>query len=207
MKGIVLLLAVAMPLVVACAAPAPAASLAPNTASWSAIGAPAESTVSGAEWISMPTPGGRTVRGAVFRPAGAGPFPVILVLHGSSGFRTPHVQFAKDLSAEGFVTVATCLYAGNYPVTPANRSPTPTTLPDGIRCPEGPDFTSNISSAAVGDMQAIIGAVRTLPGVRSERVGLYGHSRGGIVALLVAAATPAVGAVVAAAGYHRRTRS
>ncbi len=169
---------------------------------WSSMPAPADAGVAGAEWIAIPMPGGRTSRAAVFRPAGAGPFPVVLVWHGTEGFKTKHVQLAADLAPAGVVAVATCWYAGNYegPTSGPQAQP-PTTALDGVTCPGGPDFTESFTSATMQGLRALVAAARSLPGGRADRVGLLGHSRGSVAAIAVAATTPGIGAVVAAAGY------
>lgn len=163
---------------------------------------PADAGVAGAQWYTIPMPGGRASRAAAFTPAGAGPFPVVLVLHGTEGLKTKHVQLAKDLASAGIVAVAACWYAGNYAGTPTNLdAPPQTTAPDGVACPGGPDFVASVTPAAVQGLQTLVAAVRTLPGVRADRFAVVGHSRGSVAALTVAAATPGTGAVVAAAGY------
>lgn len=194
----------AAPVATAAATVAPAASakLAATPALWSPIPTPADAGVAGAEWIAIPMPGGRTSRAAVFRPAGSGPFPVVLIWHGTEGFKTKHLQLAKDLAPAGVVAVATCWYAGNYegPTSGPQAQP-PTTAPDGVTCPGGPDFTETFASTTMQGLRALVAAARSLPGVRADSVGLFGHSRGSVAALAVAATTPGIGAVVAAAGY------
>lgn len=169
---------------------------------WSPIPAPSNVDVDGAQWVAIPMPSGRVSRAAVFRPPGPGPFPVVLVLHGTEGFKTKHVQFAKDLASSGLITVAVCWYAGNYAGAPGNRQNPPLTdAPDGIACPDGPDFAAPSTPAVVQRLQMLVAAVQSLPAARSDRVGLFGHSRGSVAALVIAATTPEIRAVVAAAGY------
>jgi acetyl esterase/lipase len=55
-----------------------------------------------------------------------------------------------------------------------------------IDCPNGPNF-SGVSDAAVGDVDAIIAAVRRLPGLATRPIVITGLSRGGGIALLRAA--------------------
>src|SRR3990170_5373175 len=83
------------------------------------------------EWIDIPA-GGTTIRAAVARPAGGAPAPLIVVLHGSGGFRPSFVALAESFARAGFVAVAGCWFTGVAP-----GSPPPSDL---IPCPGGPPF-------------------------------------------------------------------
>src|SRR5262245_54418416 len=52
--------------------------------------------LAGVEWVRVPAPGG-TLTAAVARPPGAGPFPVLVILHGTHGFAREYVRLAQDL--------------------------------------------------------------------------------------------------------------
>src|SRR5215813_8470403 len=66
----------------------------------------------GIEWVRVPVPGG-AVTAAVARPPGEGPFPVLVILHGTHGFAREYVGLAQDLSREGgVVAVAGCWFKG-----------------------------------------------------------------------------------------------
>jgi carboxymethylenebutenolidase len=61
-----------------------------------------------ASYVSYPSPGGNsgTMRGYLVRPVGAGPFPVVLVIHENRGLN-PYVEdVARRFAAEGFVALA-----------------------------------------------------------------------------------------------------
>src|SRR2546422_370812 len=51
-------------------------------ANWTTVAAPAELNVPGAQWIKVNGRDGHNFLAAVLRPQGAGPFPVVVVLHG-----------------------------------------------------------------------------------------------------------------------------
>jgi len=125
------------------------------------------------------------------------------MLHGTQGFRVRHVQLAEDVAKGGFITVAGCWFRGNYAIDLATRRTTPRTHPDGIDCPNLPELDPTPAGVAPSfrNAGALVRAARTLPGVRDDRVGLLGHSRGSKAALAVAGADADVGAVVAIAGY------
>src|SRR6188474_1200730 len=64
------------------------------------------------EWITVPSPEG-AMRAAVARPRGRGPFPVVVILHGTHGLAQEYVQLAADLARAGVMAVAPCWFAGS----------------------------------------------------------------------------------------------
>ena len=131
--------------------------------------------LAGVEWVRVPTPGGK-LTAAVARPPGTGPFPALVLLHGSHGFAREYVRLAQDLAREcGVVAVAGCWFkggqgAGRQFVTP-------------IACPDAPEMPAAASDEALEIVDALMTAVRDLPGVRGDRIALFGQSRGGGAAL------------------------
>ena len=185
------------PLVLVCAAGITAP---PTSAPKPPVVAPPGVTVSGAEWISVAAPDGKTILAAVFRPSGTAPAPVVVVLHGTAGFSNNFLQTAKDLAASGYVAVAGCWFGGHFDGSARVEQPSTITLPDGIDCPNAPTFRATGSTDFVVDVNALLAAARALPGVRSDRLAVMGHSRGSVAALTVAALSGGVQAVVASAG-------
>jgi dienelactone hydrolase len=171
---------------------------------WKPGDAPAGVQYEGANWIVIQAPQEKTILAVYFTPQGDGPFPVVVFLHGTVGFRETHVQLAQEFAANGFVTVAGSWFGGHYS---GMGTPVPTQPSDGINWPNGPDIKAGGSPEAVRDVVALINAARTLPAVDSGRVGLFGHSRGSVAALSSAASGIDVQAVVAVAGYPERFAS
>lgn len=148
----------------------------------------------GVEWVRVPTPDGTFIL-AVVRPSGSGPFPVLVILHGTHGFAREYVRLAQDVAREGgVVAVAGCWFAGGEGT--GRRFVTP------IDCPDAPAISAHWSPQALASVSALVAAARELPGVRSDRVALFGHSRGGGGALHYVVERGGVrAAVINSAGY------
>jgi carboxymethylenebutenolidase len=112
---------------------------------------------------------------AVARPSGAGPFPTVLLLHGSHGFAQEYVRLAQDLADGGLLAMAACWFQGGGGT--GARFITP------ISCPEAPPMPTPSNPEAMQTVGSLVQAARTLPGARPDRIGLFGHSRGGGVTL------------------------
>jgi dipeptidyl aminopeptidase/acylaminoacyl peptidase len=123
------------------------------------------------QWVKVAVPGLGVMPAAVARPRGAGPFPTVVLLHGSHGFAHEYVRLAQDLAEGGVLAVATCWFRGS--AGSGARFVTP------IECPEAPPMPNASSPEAMQTLDALVQAARALPGARSDRMGLFGHSRGG----------------------------
>ncbi len=136
---------------------------------------------SGPQWIAVEGAQGAKLRAAVYRPAGNGPFPVVVVLHGISGGRQQLVDWGADFARAGFVTLVGCWL-------------------QGFICPQGPNY---VRTQARKNAIALIDAGRRIPGARADRVGLVGWSTGGGLAAALASSGAKVQAVVSVAGSFR----
>ena len=153
----------------------------------------------GAAWYTVATPEGRTLLLAVYdtRSSPDQAVPAILVLHGTHGFATQYVQIAHDLSAQtGYVVAAGCWFDGV-------GQDADTTEITPIRCPGGPEFTG-ATPGAWPAVQTLSQAVRQYAG--TDRLGIFGHSRGAEVALQLASSSDPAGtgiqAVVSSSGIY-----
>src|SRR5688572_26928419 len=63
--------------------------------------APAGTEALAVQWLRVAVPDVGIMVAAVARPSGAGPFPVVLLLHGTHGFARQYVQWAQDLARGG----------------------------------------------------------------------------------------------------------
>jgi dipeptidyl aminopeptidase/acylaminoacyl peptidase len=104
------------------------------------------------------------------------------------------VEFAEALARDGFLTVAACWFAGGRGAGGSFITP--------IECPEAPPLREAANAATLVVIGNLVNAVRGLPDVRRDRVGLFGHSRGGGAALnYVLSKTDVQAAALNSAGY------
>jgi dienelactone hydrolase len=179
------------------AAGAVSAQLGPVPAGWAPAGAPAGVDSTDAEWIEVAGPDGHTQPAAVFRLAGPGPWPVVVVLHGAAGLPVEVLPLARSMAAAGFLTVAGCWHAGGPPGP---------TFAGYVDCSEAPPLLAAAYDPALRAPRALVAAARTLPGARADRVGVLGISLGGYPAVALASSgpggAPGVRAAVAQGGIY-----
>ncbi|GGR99068.1 hypothetical protein GCM10010169_49580 [Micromonospora fulviviridis] len=125
--------------------------------------------------------GGETLLGVLHVPAGSGPHPVVVLLHGFPG-NERNFDLAHALRRAGYATLV-FHYRGSWGV--------------------GGSWSWQ---AVLEDAARVVAAVRedaTSVAYRLDprRLAVVGHSLGGFAALMTAAADPAVGAVVSVAGF------
>src|SRR5688572_19588475 len=82
---------------------------APETAP---IEPPAGAADMAVRWMQVRVPDLGVMVLAIARPSGEGPFPTVIVLHGSHGFAREYVQLARALAKEGVLGVAACWFSG-----------------------------------------------------------------------------------------------
>ena len=136
-----------------------------------ATDAPAGTEALPVKWVRVAVPDLGVMRAAIARPSGTGPVPAVLVLHGTHGFARQYVEWANDLARAGFIAVAGCWFSGA-----GGEAATEVTPP--IPCPEIPPLGSGEYPKAVQFVDALVQAMRALPGARADRLALVGHSRG-----------------------------
>src|SRR4030095_8269904 len=62
-------------------------------------------------WIQVKTDSG-VIHAAVATPTGTGPFPAVIILHGTHGFAQEYINIARRLADSGIVGIAACWFAG-----------------------------------------------------------------------------------------------
>ena len=116
-----------------------------------ALSAPAEA----GRFVQFPS-GDATLIGYLARPAGKGPFPAVVLLHGSGGFHSSMVSWADRLSRWGYVALAVDSFG-----------------------PRGLEGVGNVAKEQAGDAYAALHYLAALPLVRASAVALIGFSFGG----------------------------
>jgi dienelactone hydrolase len=102
-----------------------------------------------------------TVRAEIFRPAGNGPFPAIVVLHGCGGHDAHHERWAERLVSWGYVAVVIDSFAARG---------------FGNVCRQTTAVTPEMR---VSDIYGTAEYLRKLSYVAKDRIGLLGFSHGG----------------------------
>ena len=153
--------------------------------------------VEDAQWIKVEGASGRKFLTAILRPEGAGPFPVVVVLHSAGGLNRGGMSVAENMARAGFLVVYGCWQA--VAQRSGGRPPT-----EGMRiCTEATPQVDWVADPAAHSGKELIALARTLPGARADRIGLYGISRGGYAALWAASTGAGVQAVVVDGPSHR----
>jgi carboxymethylenebutenolidase len=104
------------------------------------------------------------VRAYCFRPAGKGPFPALVVLHGDFGLTDWVKKQAERLANKGYLTVAIDLYRGELPRDIEEAHILERALP---------------ADRVLRDIKAALDFLVQRPEVRKERLGIIGWDMGG----------------------------
>jgi dipeptidyl aminopeptidase/acylaminoacyl peptidase len=124
------------------------------------------------EEVTATAADGYPVHGWLARPAGDGPHPVLLMIHGG-----PFSQYGWQLFDEAQV------YAGaGYAVLYTNPRGS-----SGYGQAHGRAVIGNVGEVSTGDLTAILDAALKDPGLDADRVGVLGGSHGGYMTTWLAA--------------------
>jgi carboxymethylenebutenolidase len=136
-----------------------------------------------AETVSLSGAGGDTINAYYARPAGAGPFPGMVLAHHMPGWDEWYREAARRFAHHGYATISPNLYfrAGHG---------VPEDVTAKVRSQGGiPD------SQAVGDLEGAMRFLRALPN-SSGKIGIFGTCSGGRHAVLAAGQVADFDAVV-----------
>jgi carboxymethylenebutenolidase len=113
-----------------------------------------------------------TVKAVRYRPAGKGPFPAVIIVHGDFGPTKWVKRQAERLAGQGYVVLTVDLYRGELPrdVEEAHI------LERGLEEPR-----------VLANLRAAVDHLAVLPEVRKDRIGILGWDMGGGHALEAAA--------------------
>ncbi len=153
-------------------------------------------TATAGETTSFPASDGRTVTAYVATPAGAGPFPQVILLHGTEGYVASYRALADLFAAEGFLAITGCWFEGT--TVPASFG-----LPHPDACPNGQKYTG-ANNSNLPEVRAMADFVRALPKAARGLTGVWGHSRGANMAFLLATSDSGIKAVYSASGVYAK---
>jgi carboxymethylenebutenolidase len=103
-----------------------------------------------------------------YRPAGEGPFPALVVLHGDFGLAPWVKQQARRLAEKGYVALAVDLYRGELPKDIEEAHILERALPE---------------ERVLRDLKAAVDHLASRPDVSKDRLGIIGWDMGGGYAL------------------------
>lgn len=133
----------------------------------SLVGSCAGRTDSGAVRFLNVTPGSPTeIEATLVRPAGPGPFPAVVQLHGCGGIEAQSFRWARWLADHGYIALVVDSFGPRHVESDCRSGP------------DEPPVTARLDDA--------FGALRYLqsrPDVRPDRVGVIGWSQGGVYAM------------------------
>lgn len=125
------------------------------------------------EKLSLKTGDGLTLSAMLARPVGGGPFPAVMINHGSGGMSEEWRIWTRKLAEKGYVGLA--MTFRGFP---------------------GSDGTETYGKKEVEDILLALAYLKGLPFVDKERLGMFGFSKGGFNALLASTRTRELKAVV-----------
>ena len=124
-------------------------------------------------WIQVQTDSG-VVHAAIAAPKGTGPFPAIIILHGTHGFAEEYIRLAQRMAEKDIVGIAACWFAGRK--GEGTRFITPVDFNDAPPLIDVPGSDRFRLARVIID--SLIQKVNLLPFVRKDHLAIFGHSRG-----------------------------
>lgn len=137
--------------------------------------------------VTVSSVAGVTLAGTVLIPDGAGPFPAVVFVTGSG----PQDRDETLLGHHPFLVIAD--YLARHGIASLRYDDR------GVAHSTG-NFASSTSADFADDAEAAVRFLRGVPGISRDRVGIIGHSEGGLIGPLVAARSRDVAFVVMMAG-------
>jgi carboxymethylenebutenolidase len=135
----------------------------------------------------------------VYRPAGSGPWPAVLVFMDGPGIRPAMLQLGERLATHGYLVLVPDLFYRAGPYEPMD----PRTLfsdPEKRKLVMEKFFPVATSANIMSDMPAFLGWLAAQRDVQGGGIGVTGYCMGGRLALIAAGTYPEH--IVAAASYH-----
>lgn len=134
-----------------------------------------------AQDVTIPTPAGHTLAGTLTLPdAASGPLPAVLLIHGS-GRLDRDQRFSKAYCP--FRAIADTLSRRGIAVLRYDKR--------GVGASTG-DYATATTADFAADTRSALAFLQRQADIDADRIGLIGHSEGGVIAPLVAATNPEV---------------
>lgn len=140
-----------------------------------------------AQVVSFESVPGVRLAGTILRPAGDGPFPAVVLVTGSGAQNRDE----ELLGHKPFLVIAD--YLARHGIASLRYDDR------GVAKSTG-NFAASTSADFADDAESAVRFLRTQPGVAPDRVGIIGHSEGGLIAPIVAARSKKVAFIVLLAG-------
>lgn len=135
----------------------------------------------------------------VYRPAGNGPWPAVLVFTDGIGIREAMLEVGERLATYGYLVLLPDLFYRSGPYAPMNAR-TVFTNPEERKVLMEKFFALATPANLMSDTHAFLDFLAAEPGVKAGGIGVTGYCMGGRVSLLAAGTYP--DPIVAAASYH-----
>jgi pimeloyl-ACP methyl ester carboxylesterase len=139
------------------------------------------------EDVTVPGPGGITLAGTLTMPEGKGPFAAVVLVSGSG----PQDRDETVFNHKPFLVLADHLTKAGFAVL---------RMDDRGTGKSGGSYTTATTDDFAKDAEAAVAFLKSRKEIDRKRVGLVGHSEGGIIAPIVAARNKDVAFIVLMAG-------
>lgn len=152
----------------------------------------------GMDQVTIPTRDGECPS-YVFRPAGKGPWPAVLVFMDGLGIRPAMLEIGEGLARHGYVALLPDLYYRSGPYAPMNPR---TVFSDPEQRKVLMEKFMGLATPAniMSDTRAFLDFLAAQPDVKPGGIGTTGYCMGGLMSLTAAGTYP--DRVVAAASFH-----
>ncbi|HEY7169935.1 MAG TPA: dienelactone hydrolase family protein [Vicinamibacterales bacterium] len=135
----------------------------------------------------------------VYKPAGAGPWPGVLVFMDGLGIRPAMLEVGERLAGNGYFVLLPDLYYRSGPYEPMNAA-TVFTDPEQRKVLMEKFFSRATPANIMSDTAAFLDYLASRPDVKRGGIGTTGYCMGGLMSLTAAGTYP--DRIAAAASYH-----
>lgn len=138
-------------------------------------------------------------RSFVFRPAGSGPWPAVLMYMDGIGIRPAMLEVGERLATHGYFVLLPDLFYRSGPYAPMDPH-TVFSVPEQRKVLMEKFFAPATSANVMSDTRAFLDHLAAEPDVRPGGIGTVGYCMGGFLSITAAGTYP--DRIVAAASYH-----